>query len=149
MQYQVLSNGGNLMRTSLATFIAGAALAALAGLLTSVAAAHHSFAAYDSMHPLEAVGTVREFIYTNPHSIIVLDITDRDGNVDTWILEGSGPGMLVRSGWNATSLKPGDVVRMTIEPLRSGAHGGAWDTDKIRFIDGTPIVPTTESHLHR
>jgi hypothetical protein len=116
--------------------IATAALIALAG----TAAAHHSFAMFDQEHPQEIVGTVREFRYTNPHSFIVLDITDQDGNSETWDLEGGSPGALARYGWAATSLRSGDVVRMIIHPLRSGAPGGSWNVDGIRFIDGSPIV---------
>ena len=29
---------------------------------------------------------------------------------------------------------------MIIAPLRSGAPGGAWSADKIKFKDGRPVV---------
>jgi len=36
-------------------------------------------------------------------------------------------------------LQPGDEVKMTIAPLRSGAPGGWWITKQINFRDGKEI----------
>jgi hypothetical protein len=36
--------------------------------------------------------------------------------------------------------KPGDELKLTVEPLRSGAPGGAWTVSKTKFKDGRPIV---------
>src|SRR5499427_5924350 len=124
------------MKTYLATVFAGAALVAFTGM----AAAHHSFAMFDQEHPQEVTGVVKEFRYTSPHSFIILEIKDKDGNVEAWNLEGGSPSALARDGWNAKSIKTGDVLRMTIEPLRSGAPGGSWNVNRIRFEDGKPIV---------
>jgi hypothetical protein len=128
------------MKTYPATVAAGAALAAFT-MLTGMAAAHHSFAMFDQDHPMEVTGTVREFKYTSPHTFIILEIKDKDGNVEAWNLEGGSPSALARDGWHAKSLKSGDVLQMTINPLRSGAPGGAWNVNRIRFQDGKPIVP--------
>ena len=38
------------------------------------------------------------------------------------------------------TLRPGDELRLVVEPLRSGAPGGAWNAKKARFRDGRPIV---------
>ncbi|HKD29491.1 MAG TPA: DUF6152 family protein, partial [Xanthobacteraceae bacterium] len=74
----------------------------------------------------------------------VLDIKDKDGNTEAWNLEGGSPSALARDGWNSKSLKPGDQLRLTIEPLRSGAPGGSWNVNKIKFIDDKPIVSKTQ-----
>jgi hypothetical protein len=132
------------MKPYLAAACGGAALAAFTSLFTSSGVAHHSFAMFDQDHPIEVVGTVKEFKYTSPHSFIILEVTDKDGNVELWNLEGGSPSAIARDGWSAKSLKPGDVVRITIEPLRSGAPGGAWNVNKIHFLDGQPIAPKTE-----
>jgi hypothetical protein len=128
------------MKTYLAASLAGAALAPFIGM----AMAHHSFAMFDQEHPLELVGTVREFKYTSPHSFIILEVKDKDGKVEAWNLEGGSPSVLARDGWNAKSIKPGDEVRITVDPLRSGAPGGAWNINRIRFLNGQPIVPKAE-----
>src|SRR5262245_66247771 len=124
------------MKTCLAAVFAGAAVVAFSGM----AVAHHSFAMFDQEHPQEVTGVVKEYKYTSPHSFIVLDIKDKDGNVEAWNLEGGSPSALARDGWSSKSLKPGDELRLTIEPLRSGAPGGSWSVSKTKLKDGQPIL---------
>jgi len=54
--------------------------------------------------------------------------------------EGASPSALVREGWSSKTLKPGDELKMTIDPLRSGAPGGSWSEKKTSFSSGQPIV---------
>ena len=124
------------MKTYLTTMFAGAAVVAFTGM----AVAHHSFAMFDQEHPVEVTGVVKEYKYTSPHSFIILEIKDKDGNSEAWNLEGGSPSALARDGWTSKSLKAGDQLKLTIEPLRSGAPGGAWNVNKIKFIDGKPIA---------
>jgi Family of unknown function (DUF6152) len=114
------------------------AMAVAAG--TASALAHHSFAMFDQEHPIEIVGTVTDFRYSSPHCYIFLDVKAANGTVTNWNLEGGAPSLLVRDGWSSKSLKPGDELQMTIDPLRSGAPGGAWQATRIKFKDGRPIV---------
>ena len=125
------------MRRQLAALSASVALVMATG-----AAAHHSFAMFDQDNPLELEGTVQEFKFTSPHTFIILDVKGEDGGTTVWNLEGGPPSFLVRDGWSKSTLKPGDEVRMTVEPLRSGAPGGAWSVRRIKFRDGQPIVVT-------
>ena len=122
----------------LAPMFAGAALVAMTGAV----AAHHSFAMFDQEHPIQATGVVKDFKYTSPHSFIVLDVKDKDGNVEAWNLEGGSPSALVRDGWSSKTLPPGTQLQMTIDPLRSGAPGGSWAVPKTKRVDGAPIVAT-------
>jgi hypothetical protein len=118
-----------------------ATLGSAALIATSAAAiAHHSFAMFDEEHPIELEGIVQEFKYTNPHCYILLDVKGADGKVVIWNLEGGAPSLLTRDGWSSQSLKPADQVAVTINPLRSGAPGGAWNVRLIKFKDGRPIV---------
>ena len=110
-------------------------------VLTSGAAiAHHSFAMFDQENPIELEGSVQEFKYTSPHTFILLQVKEKDGSTTVWNLEGSAPSNLVRDGWSSRSLKPGDEIRLMVEPLRSGAPGGAWNASKIKLKNGEPIV---------
>ncbi len=102
--------------------------------------AHHSFAVFDTQHPLEIRGTIRQFKLTSPHSTIVLEVKGDDGSVTIWTLEGASASFLMRDGWSSQSLKSGDEVTLTIDPLRSGAPGGAWTGQQINFRDGRPVV---------
>jgi Family of unknown function (DUF6152) len=118
-----------------ALFAAGAWLAS-----SSPIWGHHSFAMFDQEHPIEVVGTVTEFRYSSPHVYILLDVKGDGGASTVWLLEGGAPSLLVRDGWTGSSIRPGDELRMTIDPLRSGAPGGAWQVTRIKFKDGRPIV---------
>jgi hypothetical protein len=101
--------------------------------------AHHSFAMFDQEHPIELVGTVKEFKFTSPHTFILLEVKNGDETA-VWNLEGQAPGGLSRDGWSAKSLPPGTELRMMIDPLRSGAPGGSWAVQKTKLKDGTPVV---------
>jgi Family of unknown function (DUF6152) len=122
----------------------------LAALFTAIAllgsgetsSAHHYFAMFDSAHPIRLVGTVKELRYTGPHSFIFLEVKDGNGAAQLWNLEGSAPSDLARDGWSSTTLKPGDELELTIDPLRSGAPGGAWNVGKIKFRDGRAVIMT-------
>ena len=107
---------------------------------SSAARAHHSFAMFDQANPIELEGIVQEFKYTNPHSYLLLEVKGDDGAITVWNLEGSAPSILGRDGWSRDSLKPGDHVVVTIDPLHSGAPGGSWNGRKIKFKDGRPII---------
>jgi hypothetical protein len=125
-----------MRRRKLMAVLAGGALLACTGNV----AAHHSFAMFDQEGAQELVGTVQEFKFTSPHTFILLKVNDTDGNATVWNLEGVSPSSLVRDGWSSKTLKQGDELRLTISPLRSGAPGGAWTTNKIKFKDGRPII---------
>ena len=124
------------MRLRLTALMLSGALTATGG----AALAHHSFAMFDQENPVELEGTVQEFKFTSPHTFIILVVKQQDGGSQTWSLEGGAPSALVRDGWSSKTLKAGDELKMTIEPLRSGAPGGSWNVGKTKFKDGRPIV---------
>ena len=124
------------MRPRLAALALGTALTAASG----TAQAHHSFALFDIRHPLELQGTVQAFKFSSPHTFIVLEVKGDDGQTTIWNLEGASPSILVRDGWSSGSLKSGDEIKLTIDPLQSGAPGGAWISQRVNFRNGRPVV---------
>ena len=124
------------LRRQLLALVAGAAAVTAGG----TAYAHHSFAMFDTDHPTELTGTVQEFKFTSPHTFILLKVKGTDGAETVWNLEGASPSALVREGWASKTLKEGDELKMKIDPLRSGAPGGAWSEKKTSFSSGQPIV---------
>jgi hypothetical protein len=123
------------MKRQLALVLLSGALVATSGAVM----AHHSFAMFNQQQPIELVGTVQEFKYVNPHCYIILEVKGADGSAVVWNLEGSAPALLTRDGWSRQSLKPGDELMLTIDPLRSGEPGGAWNVTRIKFKDGRSI----------
>jgi hypothetical protein len=131
------------MKSHVKTVLAGAALTAMTGaalFLPDGALAHHSFAMFDSEHPIDLVGVVKEWKYTAPHAFIILEVKEADGSTQLWSLEGAAPAGLYRDGWTSKTLKPGDELQIKVDPLRSGAPGGAWKVDKVKFRNGDPVV---------
>ena len=116
--------------------------AALVALLAGggAALAHHSFAMFDQQHPTELAGKVIEFKFTSPHTFVLLQVKGEGSDVVVWNLEGASPSALVREGWSSKTLKPGDELKMTVDPLRSGAPGGAWNVSRTKFLDGRALV---------
>src|SRR5712691_4800380 len=104
--------------------------AVLAGLAlvgaTSAVSAHHSFAMFDNAHPIEISGTVREFRFVNPHSVLIVEVKNQDGAARDWTLEGPAPGIMLRQGVTANTFRPGDSFKGTISPLHSGEAGGSY-----------------------
>ena len=67
------------MRLSLQSTAALAGLALAAA--TGAAWAHHSFAMFDMEHPIEISGTVKEFKFVSPHTLLILQVKGEDGVV--------------------------------------------------------------------
>jgi hypothetical protein len=125
------------MRLKTTALVAAAAIVGLAG----TALAHHSFAMFDQEHPIELAGTVKEFKFTSPHTFILLEVKNGE-ETEVWNLEGAAPGGLQREGWSAKTIPPGTQLKMTVDPLRSGAPGGSWSVQKTKLMDGSPVVAT-------
>ena len=99
----------------------------LAVLLMAVATpahVHHSGAMFDRAKEITLTGTISEFTWTNPHSSFKVNVAGSDGDVAVWAVEMNGPNNLIRLGWKRTTLKKGDKVSVTINPLRDGQPGG-------------------------
>jgi Family of unknown function (DUF6152) len=126
------------MKAYLTALLVGSSLVATSGAVL----AHHSFAMFDQEHPIQLTGAVKEFRYTSPHTFIILDVKDKEGASQLWNLEGGAPSGLIRDGWTSKTLKPDDELQLSVDPLRSGAPGGAWNVNKIKYKNGDPIVAT-------
>jgi len=105
--------------------------------------AHHGNSAYDETARVPVKGTVTEFIWTNPHSQIYLDVKDSSGKIVKWGIETNSPGILTRAGWTRRSLKAGDEVTIILCPARNGqpvAYIGSGDPGtKVIFADGREL----------
>jgi hypothetical protein len=123
------------MRLRSTAVSAGLALAAATGSPM----AHHSFAMFDTAHPIEISGTVKEFRYVNPHSVLIVEGRGPDGAVKEWTLEGPAPGIMGRQGVTANTYRPGDAFTGTINPLHSGEAGGSYFPPQVDLSNQTVL----------
>ena len=106
-----------------------------AGLLPAGVLAHHSFSAeFDIDTPVHLAGSVVMMEWVNPHSWLHIDVTQADGTLTRWRVEGGAPSALLRRGWNRNSLPAGTKVIVDGFQARDGSlRANARD---IQFPDG-------------
>jgi hypothetical protein len=93
-------------------------LVVIALCIASSAYAHHSAAGIDQTKSVTAEGIVKQFKWGNPHSWLEIEVPNSKGSTDIWNLEMQPPAFLVRAGWKATTVKPGDKVTVVARPLQ-------------------------------
>jgi hypothetical protein len=98
--------------------------AAVACLAPVPASAHHGGAAFDNGKTVVLNGTVVEWVYSNPHCLLKLDVKGGDGTVVHWIAEGQAPNVIFPGGYRKDSFKPGDQVAITVEPAKNNQPMG-------------------------
>jgi len=106
------------------------ALAAALAFTQVPAQAHHGQAGYNTTAPVTVSGTVVDFQFVNPHCIVSLEAKDEQGELQKWQGELTSPNHLIRAGWDATSLKPGDKITITGFRAKSGANS-LWITKTV------------------
>jgi hypothetical protein len=84
--------------------------------------AHHGDAGRYDETPFIITGTVAEIKLTNPHSILVFDVTDASGKVVRWQAEMGGGNQLTKQfGWSKDMPKIGEKVTLNGRKVKSGA----------------------------
>ena len=86
--------------------------------------AHHGNASYENKETT-IKGTVKQWLWTNPHSFLMVDVTDENGKVVHWICENNAPSTLVNFGFTAKTFKPGDQVTVVMSAVaKNGTPAG-------------------------
>jgi hypothetical protein len=120
------------MNTKLMTILAGVLAAAFPVL------AHHSFSAeFDASKPVTLEGTVVKMDWVNPHSWLYLDVKGPDGQIQHWSVEGGSPSVLLRNGWNRSSLPEGTKIIVHGHMSKDGAYRA--NSSDIQFPDGRKL----------
>jgi len=102
-------------------------LVALSGLLMVGVGlqAHHAVAGvYDLGKEVVLEGKLKKLNFTNPHASIELTVPNKDGTFTDWMLTTASVQILTRQGVNKTSIKPGELPKVTIVPARNGNPAG-------------------------
>jgi hypothetical protein len=108
------------MRSKL--FVFAATIIALT--IVSPLFAHHGGASFDVGKTVILKGTVKEWLYSNPHCLLTVEVKGDDGKTTQWIAETQSPTVMYPAGYRKNSFKPGDLVTVKIEPVKSGEHAG-------------------------
>ena len=114
-------------------------------VLAQVALAHHSNAYYAEDTKV-MTGTVVEFKFRNPHSVVLWDVKGDDGKVVRWAGELSSVTTLLGDGVTKDSLKPGDEIIFVLRPAKLGTPQGA--IQSMKRTNGTWVLQwSTQSEV--
>jgi Family of unknown function (DUF6152) len=108
------------------------------GILISVPLfAHHGGATLYTDKPVTLKGTVKAWLWSNPHCLLTFDVKGEDGQVVQWIVETQAPSSIYPAGYRKDSFKPGDQITVTVEPAKSGRPNGR--IAQAVLADGTKL----------
>lgn len=82
--------------------------------------AHHGGASYETDKSVIVKGKVTEYVWSNPHVFVKVDVKDESGNVVHWIVEAQNPVSMLQIGWTKNTFKPGDDVEIDAMPAKNG-----------------------------
>ena len=116
------------------------ALVTMLTLASQPTLAHHSGSMFEEEKEVTLSGEVKEFQYTNPHSWLVVIVTNEDGSKTTWGFEAEGPSTLLRAGIKKSDFKPGTKLTITGRPMRDGRPAAYW-VKAVRERDGKEFYP--------
>jgi len=103
----------------------------------AAAFAHHSGVMFEREKELSLKGTVKEFVFVNPHVSILLAVQDEHGVTTNWSFEAASVQGMVQAGWRKSTLKPGDSVTIVGHPLKDGRPGA--QLIRVVLADGTVL----------
>ena len=86
--------------------------------------AHHGNAAYDTGKKVTVKGTVTQWLWSNPHCVLQLDVIEDSGQVVHWVVETETPSSMINVGWTKQAIKVGDQVSATVLPVKNGRPVG-------------------------
>ena len=107
-------------------------------MVTSPVLAHHGNAAWAASE-VTLKGTVVDFVWRNPHVLLVWTTKDDTGKTVQWTGEvGSPESMMADDGWTKQTFKPGEELILVLRPAKSGVPNGV--IDQIKRADGSVVM---------
>lgn len=103
------------------------------------ASAHHSIAAFE-FFATTMEGAVVAYKYKNPNCILLLKVPEKNGNAVIWHLEGDAPALVDRAGFGPDTFRPGDRLKLQVQPLKNEKPGGFWSIRMVIMKNGHEFV---------
>lgn len=98
---------------------------------------HGTSGQFDASKILEVSGIVSDLAFVNPHAYVYLDVTNEDGQTETWNCELRAASVMKRSGWTEEMFTNGTKVDIVGVASRRDPLGCYVET--IAFNGGPPI----------
>lgn len=105
--------------------------------ISGSAFAHHGTANYDMTKVVTLKGTVTDFQFINPHTLIIFDVKNDQGVIEHWQAEATSPNHLVRAGWSKDIIKAGDQI--TISGFRAKNGSTVMRFQKMVLANGQEV----------
>lgn len=82
--------------------------------------AHHGVAAYDMTRTVTLKGAVTQWVWSNPHCVVMFDVKGDSGQTVQWSAETENPSSMIHQGWTRQSLKPGEQITISVYQAKNG-----------------------------
>jgi hypothetical protein len=102
--------------------------------------AHHAWPV--SREELVTVkGTVTEFVWSNPHPMMTVEVRAESGQMEKWLIGGPALNRMQANGWTRTTVKKGDVITGTGYQFADG--------QKIIRLESVVLADGKEINVYR
>ena len=82
--------------------------------------AHHGAASFEPGKMVTLKGTVKSWVYSNPHCLLTLSVRGDDGQTVDWITETQAPNVVYPVGYRKDTFKFGEEITIIVQPVKNG-----------------------------
>lgn len=86
-------------------------------------------------------GTVTDFVWSNPHPMITVEVKTNAGQTEKWLIGGPAINRMESNGWNRNTVKTGDVITGTGYQFADG--------QKIIRLESVVLADGREINVYR
>lgn len=106
---------------------------------TNISNAHHGFTAhYDPDQVIRIEGTIKDFQFKNPHSLLYIDVVNDEGETETYLCDLQARNQMLRHGVDESRFAVGDQIVVEGFAARRDPFGCEYGVG--HFADGTSFT---------